>query len=516
MNWLDDNLPWIARAEERWRPRSAEPLRVRAWLRSPIAWDPSAPPQLEGALQHVVVRRETGRMPDDVFAGCPREEAPDVPVPIVDERIGGLSIACASSGWPWPLSREGTRYRNKRARLDALGGTGRATIAGGMFKSLHIPVGVLVTPILDFFVRGDRAPIEELLRDVAGIGRDQTRGPGGVERWEVTPDPLDRSLVFRGRPMRPLPRVEGGRFDHRAFVPGSFEHAFRTTRAPYWRTWLASPCVVPVIPVGDPTSWWAEALREEEAGEHENRAPGAFVAWEVTLLAVEHFRHRVERMPPERARTKLLWHLRHARPDGGGVWVGPSPMSLRFRAEPRGDGLLVTDVAPAGAQHIKGSPDTTPAPRSSGNTGGGGGGADIDFFAEVDALPRAPAEATSARTGARGRFFITPHAIQRYRERIHPGIDDARALEELVDLTSRGRLVRITAAEGPVALAEDGTPLPESARVELWRGPRVGTHGARLAQSRFRFVVAHGSGGELPQVITVLPVGEQRGKDERR
>lgn len=496
MTWTVDNLPWLRRAAARYRPQRSEPLRVRAWLRSPIAWDASAPPQLEGALQHVVVRRETGRMPDDVFAGCTREEAPDVPIPILDERIGGLRIARASAGWPWPDCREGTRYRNKRARLDAIGGAGRVTVSGGMFKSLHIPTAVLHTPILDFFVHGDRAQLEDLLAEIPGLGRDHTRGPGGVERWEVTVDPLDRALVHLGRPMRPLPRVEdGSRYDHRAFVPGSYEQAVRTTRAPYWRTWLASLCIVPVIPVGDPTSWWADVVRGEHAAapqtEPVNEAPGARVTWEIALAAVERYRNHVERVSPERARSTLLWHLRHARPMGAAWWEGPGPLSLQFRAETRGDTLLVVDVTPGrpmstDERPVAPTPDTT-----------------TDWFAAIDDLPAAP---SPERSGARGRFFVTPYAVRRYRERIRPRLAEAAARDELIDLTTRGTVVGPYVGTGLRAAYPD-------LRLELWRAPRVGTKRQHLAQSRCRFVVGYGEGA-LPQVITVLP-GVKKRSDER-
>ena len=268
MTWLDENRPWLERAAERWLPRAGaiEPLRVRAWMRSPIYWDGRTPIALDGALQHVVVRRTTGRLPDDVFNWITRDESTvaDVPIPIADVEIGGVAIACSSSAWPWPDCAEGTRYRNKRARLDAMG-TGKITVSGGPYKSLHIPNAVLFVPILDFFVCGDRALLEELLVDVSGLGRDSGRGLGGVEGWQVDPDPQDRSLVCNGRPMRPLPIVTQGPYHCDGFAPESSEIRSGVLRAPYWRDWMRVPVVAPVIPVGDETSWWADVIRSEAA-----------------------------------------------------------------------------------------------------------------------------------------------------------------------------------------------------------------------------------------------------------
>ncbi len=265
MTWLDDNAAWLARAAERWTPRRVEPLRIRAWLRGPVCWDGRDTLQLEGALQHAAIRRETGRNPTEVFQGCAREESAVAPlvIPIADVEIDGHRIACASAAFPYPLAAEGTRNRNKRARFDVLG-LGKVTISGGAFKSLRIPVGVLHVPLLDFFVRGDRELLLDLLRDVSGLGRDSARGLGTVDGWQVGPDHADRSLAFQGRPMRPLPvAYDGSELDVRSFVASSYEERDATLRAPYWRDWMRVPAVVPVVPTASEASWWADVVREE-------------------------------------------------------------------------------------------------------------------------------------------------------------------------------------------------------------------------------------------------------------
>lgn len=75
-----------------------------------------------------------------------------------------------------------------------------------------------------------------------------------------------------------------------------------------------------------------------------------------------------------------------------------------------------------------------------------------------------------------GRWFITPHAVARYRERIRRcSYEEARAA--LVALSECAHLVRVD---------EEG--------VEHWRGPRP---------LRLRLRVARGERG-APQLITVL------------
>ena len=77
---------------------------------------------------------------------------------------------------------------------------------------------------------------------------------------------------------------------------------------------------------------------------------------------------------------------------------------------------------------------------------------------------------------ARGRFFVTPHAVRQYQRRVRPelGYEDARA--ELIAISERARYVRP---------ARDGC--------EVWRTPRP---------ERLRLIVGPGK-GPLPALITV-------------
>lgn len=80
--------------------------------------------------------------------------------------------------------------------------------------------------------------------------------------------------------------------------------------------------------------------------------------------------------------------------------------------------------------------------------------------------------------GATGRFFVTPHALRRYIERIRPGMCEREAREELLRYAARAKVVRRTRNKGV-----------------LMRAPRP---------LRFRFVVGPGT-GVLPAILTVLP-----------
>lgn len=98
------------------------------------------------------------------------------------------------------------------------------------------------------------------------------------------------------------------------------------------------------------------------------------------------------------------------------------------------------------------------------------------------------------KSGASGRFFVTPHAVNRYRERLRQTVSYRVALRELILITSAGKYM------GPTY---DG-------RGELWRGPRIGPKMRQDRRSRLRFVVCHGERGEKPQVVTVLAARERK------
>ena len=80
--------------------------------------------------------------------------------------------------------------------------------------------------------------------------------------------------------------------------------------------------------------------------------------------------------------------------------------------------------------------------------------------------------------GAVGPFFVTPHAVWRYIERVRPGISYRQALHDLI---AQGR------GAHRVKQLDSGH--------ELWRGPKP---------RRLRLLVAPASGGGLPQLVTIL------------
>jgi hypothetical protein len=84
---------------------------------------------------------------------------------------------------------------------------------------------------------------------------------------------------------------------------------------------------------------------------------------------------------------------------------------------------------------------------------------------------------------AAGRFFITPHAVRRYAQRVRPGASYNEALTDMVRLSDEARYVKTkTGSRGDV--------------IEVWRTPKP---------LRLRLYVAPSRGRGLKSaVITVL------------
>jgi len=90
-------------------------------------------------------------------------------------------------------------------------------------------------------------------------------------------------------------------------------------------------------------------------------------------------------------------------------------------------------------------------------------------------------------SGARGRWFVTPHAVWRYIERIRPGIDYEMARDELIEESLHAHFVR------------------RQGNGDLWRGRRP---------LRLRFIVGwtdEAVGGLPPLLTVVVPHDRWRG-----
>ena len=232
--------PWIGEARSAWIPRAdrVEPLRVTAWMRSPTAFARDDGLRLDGALTWVVVAMVTGAPPPEAFAGVRKGEYVDLPVPIADEVIAGWRIAQCSDAVLAPVAVEVVRRRRKKPHPEAMA-LAKVQTTGGPWKALDIPVAAWASPVLTWYLRGDRERLEALLRETHALGRGRSGGLGQVDAWSVD---HDESATTRWRE-RPLPIATPA--DARAY-PGRTVREIRV-RAPFWHPTTRTLAACPVI-----------------------------------------------------------------------------------------------------------------------------------------------------------------------------------------------------------------------------------------------------------------------------
>ncbi len=229
---------WADAARASWGARAdrVEPLRVTAWMRSPVAFDRDAGLRLEGALSWVVVALVTGEPPPEAFAGVRKGEYVDIAVPIADVIVAGWRVAQCSDAVLAPVAAEVVRRRRKKPHPEAMA-LAKVQTTGGPWKALDIPVAAWASPVLTWYALADRERLEALLRETHALGRGRSGGLGNVEAWTID---RDESAAVRWRE-RPLP-----------VVAGAVAEAGRTLRTvgvrhPFWHPRVRTLAACPVI-----------------------------------------------------------------------------------------------------------------------------------------------------------------------------------------------------------------------------------------------------------------------------
>lgn len=254
MTWAEDNRAWRERAAQRWSPQHGDSLLLRAWLDAPVAYDGYDPLTIEGALQSVVIIRETGRTPDDVYQGCPRDlplADVDIPIPVADAVCGGpeldaTPLAHASCGWFSPDAVATKLQSWKRADAEHYAAKiVRTSMAEN--KTQMVLKATVTAQHVDFYVQGDRLMLKDLLRDATVLGAGRSGGLGLVHGWEILAAEPWWWTGPGGRLMRTLPA-------RLAEAHGATRYDLRTAtlRAPYWHPRTRCEAAVPVQVLGEP------------------------------------------------------------------------------------------------------------------------------------------------------------------------------------------------------------------------------------------------------------------------
>lgn len=197
-------------------PRSAfEPLRLRAWLQTPVIADEYLP--IDAVLYYHAMREQYGEQ-TATYSGA---EHPDAVTGVqlhlarCNEDKPDWYYAASFARWSEPQAA-GQDWWNKRADLslvdlvDWRGRKARLEIASGPYKGYHMPLFYRHALYVDWYVVGLRGWIEQLLAFTTHLGKKTSQGWGSVLRWEVESQPEDWSVRGpHGELMRAIPSEKG-------------------------------------------------------------------------------------------------------------------------------------------------------------------------------------------------------------------------------------------------------------------------------------------------------------------
>lgn len=210
------------------------PLRVRAWLRSPVVADQWLP--LDGVLLYQYTRFDMGSR-DASFSGASHLEQPKgeamrggrIPVDYVHGK--DWYYRCSWAQWgPYVDGQDAwsKRFDMTHAELiDFKGRRGRIDTSAATYKAYRMPVFYRAALWVEWYCVGDPRRVGELLYAVTHLGNKTSQGWGRVMRWEVEPWPDDWSVMRDGRLTRGVPVYHAPR--GQAQVMGLYG-----VRPPYW------------------------------------------------------------------------------------------------------------------------------------------------------------------------------------------------------------------------------------------------------------------------------------------
>lgn len=124
--------------------------------------------------------------------------APEIPL----ERHPEFSLYRASIGFVTASGRNAQFY-TKQYHGDV---PHKVDATGGFFKAYHVRLFTLACPIsVQFYCRGEKAAIEELLSYVPALGPKRSQGYGKVHHVKIEEIAEDRSWIYNDQPMRAIP-----------------------------------------------------------------------------------------------------------------------------------------------------------------------------------------------------------------------------------------------------------------------------------------------------------------------
>ena len=188
------------------------PLKVTAHLASPIAVFDDYSPSLDSLLEWLILDRLHLTVPNPSTEQVEEtREIVDQQMPLLKSEIGGEWYWAVSSPCYQIITEQTDRYRKRWSpgidSPEPNWGKRKAkwSTSEGAEKSYDLPLYLRSTPVIHWFVVGDRDGILDLLKDCAGIGKKRSIGYGQILKWEVQNCGEDWHLWRDGQLTRPVP-----------------------------------------------------------------------------------------------------------------------------------------------------------------------------------------------------------------------------------------------------------------------------------------------------------------------
>ncbi|MBT9150689.1 MAG: hypothetical protein DDT40_00866 [candidate division WS2 bacterium] len=119
--------------------------------------------------------------------------------------------------------------------------TGKIRQGSGAFRNFMLRVPYIPTRTVTFHVCGDIETIGEVISNISSLGLKRAEGNGIVNSVSIEEEDRDRSIIFEGNAMRPLPC--------RLWGPGH-KNVMLAWKLPYWLKTNVEMCIYPGSIVG--------------------------------------------------------------------------------------------------------------------------------------------------------------------------------------------------------------------------------------------------------------------------
>ena len=116
------------------------------------------------------------------------------------------------------------------------GGRKKIYRGSGFFRDYMIQHVYIPAKTVTFYVNGQKRILDNLCKLITGLGDNTRVGWGAVRKYEIKEEKQDRSIVYKGIAMRPIPEF---------FLSYTSEKANIAWRPPYWAAENVEVCAPP-------------------------------------------------------------------------------------------------------------------------------------------------------------------------------------------------------------------------------------------------------------------------------